>query len=317
MFRALRRDRPWQGLAAGLTFFALAVLLRWLLGETAMGFGPMLFLPAILLAGLFGGLRIGLGLTVICVLLSWIWFFPPYGTFDLDRYGVAAMVIFVLTATLELYIIQSLNVAINDLSAAHERVNTLFRELQHRVANNLQFVAGVLLREKKGVEKGSAGALALDAALGRLSLMARVHRRLHDPAAIDLPIGKYLEDFCTDLIKASDTPDIRLTVEAQSPHLGLEALMTLSLIVAEVVTNSLKHAFVKQTDGCIAITLTIENHVCTLDIADNGCGIPKNLAKAKRRGLGQSILKNLATQLNGTLSYERGAGTTLRLVFPE
>lgn len=317
IFRRLRRDRPWLGLAAGAAFFAIAAGLRWLLGGLAEGFGPMLFLPAIMLAGLFGGIRIALGFAAVCVLIAWTWFFPPYGTFTLQSNEMVTMVIFVLTAGLELYVIRSLKIAIDDLSKAHERANTMFRELQHRVANNLQFVVRVLLHEKRSIEKESAGALALEAAMSRLNLMARVHRRLHDPTAIDLPIEEYLEGLCTDLVKASDKPNIQLAIKAEPLGLDLESLMTLSLIVAEVVTNSLKHAFPNRLDGTISIAITTRNHMCTLIIADDGCGIPSTFEKTKGNGLGQGILKNLASQLDGELSFERGSGTTVCLVFPE
>jgi len=322
IFRRLRRDRPWLGLAAGATFFAIAAGLRWLLGELSEGFGPMpfgpmLFLPAIMLAGLFGGIRIGLGFAVVCVLIAWTWFFPPYGTFILGRREIITMSIFVSTVALELYVIRSLNIAIDDLSTARERANTMFRELQHRVANNLQFVASALLHEKRLTEKGSIGALALEAALSRLNLMARVHRRLHDPTAIDLPIEDYLKDLCTDLVKASDRPNIQLAIKAEAPGLDLESLMTLSLIIAEVVTNSLKHAFPNRMNGNISIAITTKNHMRMLIITDDGCGISSTFERNKRSGLGQAILKNLASQLDGTLSYERGSGTTIRLVFPE
>jgi len=322
IFRRLRRDRPWLGLAAGATFFAIAAGLRWLLGELSEGFGPMpfgpmLFLPAIMLAGLFGGIRIGLGFAVVCVLIAWTWFFPPYGTFILGRREIITMSIFVSTVALELYVIRSLNIAIDDLSTARERANTMFRELQHRVANNLQFVASALLHEKRLTEKGSIGALALEAALSRLNLMARVHRRLHDPTAIDLPIEDCLKDLCTDLVKASDRPNIQLAIKAEAPGLDLESLMTLSLIIAEVVTNSLKHAFPNRMNGNISIAITTKNHMRMLIITDDGCGISSTFERNKRSGLGQAILKNLASQLDGTLSYERGSGTTIRLVFPE
>src|SRR6185437_6796101 len=80
IFRRLQRDRPWWGIAAGGTFFGLAAFARWVLGGLTEGFGPMLLLPAILLAGLLGGIRVGLGVAVVCVLVAWVWFFPPYGT---------------------------------------------------------------------------------------------------------------------------------------------------------------------------------------------------------------------------------------------
>jgi two-component sensor histidine kinase len=149
ILRDLRRDRPWLGIAAGSAFFLLAVALRWSLGGLAEGFGPMMFLPAILLAGLFGGIWIGITAAIVCLFTAWIWFYPPYGTVVLDLQEYVTIATFVLTAALELCVIKILKVVMNRLFAARERSNTLFRELQHRVANNLQIVAGLLIRERR------------------------------------------------------------------------------------------------------------------------------------------------------------------------
>jgi two-component sensor histidine kinase len=316
LFGRLPRDRPWLGLAVGAAFFAVAGVLRFFLGGLSEGFGPMMFLPAILLAGLLGGIQVGLGVSIVCLFVAWVWFFPPYGTFTLTARETITMIIFVLTAMLELYVIRILNLAINNLSVARERSNTLFRELQHRVANNLQFVAALLHLRKKGLDPDSAGAHALAAAQSRLELMARVHRRLHDPKAVDLPLGSYLEDLCGDLIRASALPNIGLTVEAPPVKLDLESLMSVALIVAELITNSLKHAFHGRANGSITIKVDVDEQVCTVTVVDDGSGIPAMFDPAKGSGLGQRILQSLASQLCGKLTFERAVGTTARLVFP-
>jgi len=316
VFRRLRRDRPWQGFAAGLVLFAVASTLRLLLGGLSEGFGPMTFLPAILLAALLGGIQVGLAIATLCVFVGWVWFFPPYGTFTLASRDVITMAIFIVTAGLELYVIRMLRLAIDDLAVARERSNTLFRELQHRVANNLQFVAAFLYLSKKTLETDSAGAQALELARSRLDLMARVHRRLHDPSAVDLPVARYLRQLCADLIKASDKPGIRLAVEAPpAAEFDLETLMSVSLIVAELVTNSLKHAFHCRSEGTIAIRLDENRLAYTLTVADDGCGLPASFGQNKSESLGQGILQSLASQLGGRISFECGQGTIARLVF--
>ena len=314
-FRTLPRDRPRLGLAAGAAFFALASALRWLLGGMSEGFGPMTFLPAILVAGLLGGIRTGLAVAMVCLLVAWVMFFPPYGTFELATPHAISMAVFVATAALELYVIRMLNLAIDDLSQARERSNTLFRELQHRVANNLQFVAALLRLRRKALKPDSAGAHALEAALARLDTMSRVHRRLHDPTSVQQPLQSYLESLCTDLIKASDTPNLRLTVEAPPIGLSLNGLMSLSLIVAELVTNSLKHAFRDRPDGAITVDIKGRKGIYTMIVADDGPGLPADFGKTKSGSLGQDILQSLARQLGGTLMFERGPGTIAKLEF--
>lgn len=314
-FRTLPRDRPVLGLAAGAGFFTVASVLRWSLGGMSEGFGPMTFLPAILLGGLFGGIRIGLMVAAVCTLVAWVMFFPPYGTFVLAPPHLITMAIFVLTAALELYVIRTLNLAIDELSEARERSSTLFRELQHRVANNLQFVAALLRLRKKALRADSLGAQALEAAQTRLELMSRVHRRLHDPTSVDQPVEQYLTALCTDLIDGSDTPDIRLSVGAHDIVLDLEALMSVSLIVAELVTNSLKHAFQGRSAGSIKVDFERDKGVYILTVADDGQGLPDDFEQLKSGSLGQGILHSLARQLHGRIFFERGPGATARLIF--
>lgn len=315
-FRKLPRDRPLTGLIAGGSFFVLASLLHWTFGGISEGFGPMTFLPAILLAGLFGGTRMGLVVAALCALVAWVMFFPPYGTFTLAMSHRITMAIFVFTAALELYVIRTLNLAIHALSESRERSNVLFRELQHRVANNLQFVASFLWLRRKSLPAGSAGAAALDAARSRLDTMSRVHRRLHDPSSVDQPIGDYLRTLCMDLIQTSDTQGVRLVVRSDPVRLNLEALMSVSLIVAELVTNSLKHAFRGREDGEIRIGVTLEKGHYAVTVADDGPGIPKKDVATKTGQLGRSILDSLAGQLKGRICYEGGSGAVVKLLFP-
>ena len=77
VFRSLPRDRPWLGLTIGVTVLAAAAALRWCLGELGEGFGPMAILPAMLLAGLIGGIRVALGFGIVCTFIAWVFFFLP------------------------------------------------------------------------------------------------------------------------------------------------------------------------------------------------------------------------------------------------
>jgi two-component sensor histidine kinase len=155
----------------------------------------------------------------------------------------------------------------------------------------------------------------LESAQTRLETMSRVHRRLHDPKSLEQPLQSYLEALCADLIRASDTPDVRLTVDSPALVLSLNGLMSLSLIVAELVTNSLKHAFIDRKDGLIAISVTGGRRLYTLSVADNGPGLPNDFGRTKKDSLGQGILQSLADQLHGKLVFDSGAGTIARLTF--
>jgi two-component sensor histidine kinase len=109
---------------------------------------------------------------------------------------------------------------------------------------------------------------------------------------------------------------VRLTVTAAPVVLDVERLMSLSMIVAEAVTNALKYAFQGRPDGKIAINLDVEGRACTLTISDDGPGFPPPGAKASRRSLGRSIIESLVSQLRGRLALDSGPGATIRVVFP-
>ena len=117
------------------------------------------------------------------------------------------MLLFALAAGVELLLIGLLNRAIDELWLARERSNTLFRELQHRVANNLQFVAALLhLQRKLPLSKDAA----LASANVRLEIMGRIHRKLYDPANADRPITEFLRDLCGDLIQSAGASNVTL-----------------------------------------------------------------------------------------------------------
>lgn len=303
-------------MAVGAGLFGFAAVARWKLGGLAEGFGPMLLLPSILLAGLLGGVCVGSVVAAVCFLVAWTWFFPPYGTFILEPWQTLAIVAFILTAALEIYVIRVLKLAINELSLAKERSATMFRELQHRVANNLQVVASLLYQERKKLDRGAPGFEALANAQQRLDLMARVHRSLNSLRVVDLPIGLHLQHLAEDLIKSSDTPSVQLTVIAAPVPLDVERLMSVSMIVAESVTNALKYAFNGRTGGNLSVSLGVSGRAYDLAISDDGPGFPPGPLKARRGGLGQGIMESLVRQLDGKLSFEGGPGATVRVTFP-
>lgn len=316
LFRPLRRDRPWRGLAAGAALFAIAVVARWQFGGWTEGFGPMLLLPAILLAGLIGGIRIGLVVAVVGLFVAWVGFFPPYGTFVINAENAVTVGAFVVTAGLQLYVIRALKLAVDSCSVSEERSHVLFRELQHRVANNLQVASGVLHKERKGLERDSPADLALRSVQERLDLMVDVHRSLYSPDIVKLPIGVYLETLARDLIQSSNRPEVSLEVAADNVQLDLNRLMSLSMIAAEAITNAVKYAFQDRGTGKIAINFGTQAGSYQLTISDDGPGFPKAICGSKGHSLGRGIIESLASQLRGTVSFESASGAIVRVAFP-
>ncbi|MFE1601162.1 histidine kinase dimerization/phosphoacceptor domain -containing protein [Methylobacterium sp. ID0610] len=129
------------------------------------------------------------------------------------------------------------------LRQERDRSTLMFEELQHRVANNLSFVASLIGLEQRRLRDGADAAEILTRVQDRLDLMSRIHRRLHDPRAAERPVADQLRALCDDLLAVAGATGIVCDVTAPGVTLGLTRLLPVALIVAETVTNAAKHAF--------------------------------------------------------------------------
>lgn len=250
-------------------------------------------------------------------LAAWYWFVPPLNSFELVwPDGVASMAFFAITAAIQLYVIRTLNLAVDQLSAERDQNATLFQELQHRVANNLQFVASLLsLQRRTAVTDPATAAKALEMAQGRLDLMARIHRRLYDPAAIHMPLSQYFQGLCQEILEATGARNVVCLVEVAPVNFDLRSLMNLSLLLNEFITNSVKHAFAGRQTGTVSIRLEQVGNSYTLTLSDDGGGLQDSIVDASK-GLGFTIMRSLAEQLHGEITISNEKGVTTRITFP-
>jgi two-component sensor histidine kinase len=185
--------------------------------------------------------------------------------------------------------------------------------LQHRVANNLQFIAALLhLQRKLPFSKDDA----LAGANVRLEIMGRIHRKLYDPDNADRPITDFLRDLGGDLIQSSGVSNVTLNVIDAPLQLSFEKIIPLALMVAEIVTNSLKHAFPGGRPGIITIALKAEPApLCTLVVADDGIGFGASGNNGTKEGLGRRVIESLAAQLEATTVSSTDHGARVAITF--
>ncbi|QYE36480.1 DUF4118 domain-containing protein [Polymorphobacter sp. PAMC 29334] len=319
------RSRVWAGLILALASCLLSIALRRLLDRIfPVGFPFMMFFPSVMVTTYFAGTLPGLACTGLCTVAVWYLFTQPYNSFALDTGTALALVLFVLVAGLIVQVISHMRVVSERLDTErrkstqlYERERVLFQELQHRVANNMQFVASLLhLQRQHMPDDATDAARALDEASRRIQVMARVHRRLYDATAADTLLGAYLAEVLGEVIDASGVTGITCKFDVFPVRFDIDRLMLLSLITTEVVTNCLKHAFGGRSDGTILIELhRLGATELELTITDDGCGIAAG-DQSPKAGLGTRILKGLATQLGGQISMTSNAGTITRLRFP-
>ncbi len=304
---------------------ALALASRFTLDSVLPpGFPFLTFFPAVILTAFFLGLRAGITCAVLSGIAAWYFFIPPVGSLQLDMPTALALGLYVFIVSVDLALIHVMQTAGAELrreqattARLYDQQRTMFQELQHRVANNMQFVAALLtLQRKRVIDDPDKAVTALDEARVRLETISRIHRRLYDPERISLPVGEYLQGLCSDLLEATGAQNIVCLVDMSPVQLDLTRLTTLSLLIVEVVTNSLKHAFEPGRGGTIRVRLEqLEDNALALSIVDDGRGIPADFDPAVSRSLGMRITHGLAAQLGGTLFYGGGQGTQVRLVF--
>ena len=320
-----RRDK-WLGYGLALFSFALALFLRFeLQGTLPPGFPYLTFFPAVILTTFLAGLWPGVVCAILSGLASLYFFIPPFNSFALHASSLIAIGFYVFIVTVDIALIHFMHRAADRLLAKkqvmedlYDQQRTMFQELQHRVANNMTFVAALLQLQKRNITADPASASsALDEAQSRIETMSRIHRRLYDPASVDLPVADYFQEICSDLLQATGARNIVCIVDMPAVRLDIARLTTLSLLVTELVTNSLKHAFAED-GGTIALKLEqLDPQRLSLTVSDNGRGMPETISDTASKGLGTRIVQALAAQLGGEVKALAGQrrGTAWQVVF--
>jgi two-component sensor histidine kinase len=222
-------------------------------------------------------------------------------------------------------------VALEDITArqeAEERLKVslrekevLLKEIHHRVKNNLQVISSLLDMQSLSIQSPEAIEV-LEDNRHRVRTMAFVHERLYqseDLASID--VREYLDSLTSYLLSAYEcrTDDIRLNLQVEDVCLDPDAAIAIGLIVNELVSNALKHAFPPawEGEGEIGVELgALADGRFRLQVTDNGVGFPPQLDLKATGSLGLRLVTMLTQQLQGTLELGRGAGTIFKIIFP-
>jgi PAS domain S-box-containing protein len=202
-----------------------------------------------------------------------------------------------------------------ELEAALAAKTLLLHEVDHRVKNNLTMIGALLRLQARGIGDPVITA-KLEAMLERIDALATVHRRLYQSDDITrFDVGAFAHNLVSDVIGASGRSDIRLEADVASVEIASGQAAALGLILNEIVTNSVKHAFADGRGGTIRLVAGRDGDQATIDIKDDGCGIdPVN---APPDGLGRVLITRLARQLNATVTWLDGKpGTRIQLTFP-
>jgi PAS domain S-box-containing protein len=211
------------------------------------------------------------------------------------------------------------------LKASLEEKEVLLREIHHRVKNNLQVISSLLSLQARAISDEKARQ-ELAESRGRVRSIALLHERLYqskDLARIDM--GTYARELLASLLQTYALQGaVAIEVHSDGVFLGIDVAVPVGLVLNELVTNSLKHAFPPGVPSAIARPwIRVEFHREAGEVAllvhDNGVGLPMGAAEAaKPKSFGLELVRMLARQLDATFVIETNGGTraTFRLKTP-
>ncbi|WP_244939406.1 AAA family ATPase [Azospirillum doebereinerae] len=203
-------------------------------------------------------------------------------------------------------------------TATLEEKEALLKEVHHRVKNNLQLVTSLLNLQANRIEDPEVAALFADSR-DRVRSMALVHENLYRLGNFArVPMRAHLESVCAHLLRAyaPRTGAVRLETELEDLKLDLDRAVPCGLIVNELVSNALKHAFPDGRDGVLRVALTTDGEVGRLSVRDDGVGLPGDHDPDKLDTVGLQLVDDLTSQLHGTLQHNSRAGTEFVVTFP-
>lgn len=234
--------------------------------------------------------------------LGRLWYSVQVVLFLMIPIGLALLVGSFLTARL---LRKSANTQ-RSLATALEQNQLLFREIHHRVKNNLQSVSALLNlhpipREMK-VELGQ-----------RISAMSAVHEHIYRSnnfATVEL--ASYLQTLVTDL-RSGLGPGVTIETDFDDLEVDSDTATPLGLIFSEAVSNAIKHAFTDGREGVLDLTLLEDNGEGLLRVRDNGVGYDPEVPA---RGIGRKLILALSQQIRGEARFTSGDGSLFELRFP-
>jgi two-component sensor histidine kinase len=202
--------------------------------------------------------------------------------------------------------------------ALHEK-EVLLKEIHHRVKNNLQVVCSLLSLQQNTIQDAKLQELFHESER-RVRSMALIHETLYQaPDVARFHLAHYLQTLSAELFRAYgvDTRRIALTNRIDEVLLPIETALPCGLILNELLSNALTHAFPNGQRGEIRIELQLgADQQVILRVVDTGIGFPPGLDFRQTDSLGLQLVCALTTQLQGTIVLERHGGTALTVTFP-
>jgi two-component sensor histidine kinase len=206
-----------------------------------------------------------------------------------------------------------------ELAATLQERDVLLQEIHHRVKNNLQVISSLINMQARQV-KDSESRGALVECVARVQAIASIHEKLYQSADYSrIPFSDYARDLVNGIFKTAGVSNGMVSLDLRidpSLLLTVDKAIPCGLILNELISNALKHAFRDGRRGSISVDFrTLAGRGVLLRVADDGIGIPADFSIEKSGSLGMQLVATLVTQLKGQIAIRRGAGTEFSVTF--
>jgi two-component sensor histidine kinase len=203
-----------------------------------------------------------------------------------------------------------------DLEDRIREKDTLLLELQHRVKNNLQMITALIRMEARNTAPLEGE--KFERLAGRIGSLALLYDALSlDGHGETVDLGIYLSQIATRLMASHGLDGVRLDLQVDAYPVSINVAMPTGLVVNELLTNALKHAFQGREGGTIKLHCLAEDGGCVLTVSDDGIGFPEGESWPRKGKLGSLIAQSLRENAGADLDVasQTGEGTTITITF--
>jgi PAS domain S-box-containing protein len=204
------------------------------------------------------------------------------------------------------------------ISDSLKEKETLLKEIHHRVKNNLQIISSLLKLQSNFVHDKKDKSILIDSQ-NRIKTMALIHQSLYKSDSLSkIDFNEYLKNLTANLIQINreKAHSLKLHLDAENIFFNIETAIPCGLLINELFTNCVKHAFPNGESGYIKISMTEEEeNNYTLTIKDNGIGLPAGFNIEEAPTMGAQLISTLIQQIDGNLNILNHDGSTFVIKF--
>jgi two-component sensor histidine kinase len=201
-----------------------------------------------------------------------------------------------------------------DLEQLIQEKDIQLQELQHRVKNNLQMITALIRIEARGLPDKSTGE-RFDRLAGRIEALGLLYRALAAAEASEtVDLGVYLSEIASAVMRAHAMEGIHLNLQVDTWPVSIDVAMPAGLVVNELLTNALKHAFAGRSGGTITLHSLVDDLGCRVVVADDGVGLPEGATWPKPGKLSALIVRSLLQNARASIEVTSTPGEGMRVM---